>query len=167
MTPAFDRHPLVGQIVADWAWATSTAPASEAVIPSPMAPCPTTTPALARRHGRARRRQSAAAPFAAVEYMTVRDDAGPAMREAATAELRAKVEAQVAAGRQVLVVPHVTSFGGIEQGIRKRLDGLHHTMADQGLIPDPRVLAWLQDSVTGRPEGGVEGGAARQWPRTS
>ena len=62
------------------------------------------------------------------------------------------VEAQVAAGRRVLIVPHVMSFGGIEQGIRKRLEGLHYAMADQGLIPDPRVAAWVQASVTGRPE---------------
>ena len=95
----------------------------------------------------------AAAPFAAVEYMTVRDDAGPAMREAATKELRGMVEAQVAAGRRVLIVPHVMSFGGIEQGIRKRLEGLQYVMADQGLIPDPRVAAWVQASVAaGRPD---------------
>ena len=52
----------------------------------------------------------------------------------------------------MLIVPHVMSFGGIEQGIRKRLDGLQYAMADQGLIPDPRVAAWVQASVTGRPE---------------
>ena len=39
------------------------------------------------------------------------------------------------------------SFGGIEQGIRKRLDGLAYTMADQGLMPDARVGAWMQASV--------------------
>jgi sirohydrochlorin cobaltochelatase len=148
MTPAFNRHRLIGEIVADRALAMSTAPASEAVILVAHGPVPDDDN---RRwledmavHADAVR---ASAPFAAVEYMTVRDDAGPAMREAATAELRAKVSAQTAAGRRVLVVPHVMSFGGIEQGIRKRLDGLTYTMADQGLMPDPRVSAWLRDSV--------------------
>ena len=47
----------------------------------------------------------ASAPYASVDYMTVRDDAGPAMREAATRELREKVQAQVAQGRRVLIVP--------------------------------------------------------------
>ena len=153
MTPAFNRHPLVGQIVADRARALSTAPASEAVILVAHGPVPdddnrrwlADMAVLADAI-------KAAAPFAAVEYMTVRDDAGPAMREAATKELRGMVEAQVAAGRRVLIVPHVMSFGGIEQGIRKRLDGLQYVMADQGLIPDPRVAAWVQASVTGRPE---------------
>ena len=82
---------------------------------------------------RARRsRREASAPYASVDYMTVRDDAGPAMREAATKELREKVQAQVALGRRVLIVPHLMSFGGIEQGVRKRLEGLDYTMTDTG-----------------------------------
>ncbi len=150
MTPAFNRHPLVGQIVADRAKALSTAPASEAVIIVAHGPVPDDDNRrwlddMAVLADIVR----AAAPFAAVEYMTVRDDAGPAMREAATQELRGKVTAQVAAGRRVLIVPHVMSFGGIEQGIRKRLDGLSYTMADQGLMPDPRVGEWVRASVTG------------------
>ena len=89
---------------------------------------------------------------------------GPAMREAATKELRDQVQAQVALGRKVLVVPHLMSFGGIEQGIRKRLDGLDYTMTDAGAdarsahrAMDPRIggdgapaatTARLFDSVT-------------------
>ena len=40
----------------------------------------------------------ASAPYAAVDYMTVRDDAGAEMREAATKELRDKVQAHAAQG---------------------------------------------------------------------
>jgi sirohydrochlorin cobaltochelatase len=148
MTPAFNGHRLIGEIVADRARAMSTAPTAEAVILVAHGPVPDDDN---RRwledmavHAAAVR---ASAPYAAVDYMTVRDDAGPAMRDAATAELRAKVSAQAAAGRRVLVVPHVMSFGGIEQGIRTRLEGLAYTMADQGLMPDPRVSAWVRDSV--------------------
>ncbi len=79
--------------------------------------------------------------------MTVRDDAGPAMREAATKELRDKVQAQVALGRKVLIVPHLMSFGGIEQGIRKRLEGLDYTMTTQALMPDERIARWVLASV--------------------
>ena len=80
--------------------------------------------------------------------MTVRDDAGPAMREAATRSCAPRSRRTTRAGRRVLVVPHLMSFGGIEQGIRKRLDGLDYTMADQGLMPDPRVAAWVQANVS-------------------
>jgi sirohydrochlorin ferrochelatase len=149
ITPAFNRHPLIGQIVVDRATALSTTPAAEAVLLVAHGPVPDDDNRrwledLAVLADQVR----AAAPFAAVDYMTVRDDAGPALREAATQGLRAKVTAHVAAGRRVLVVPHVMSFGGIEQGIRKRLDGLTFTMAEQGLMPDPRVAAWVRQSVT-------------------
>jgi hypothetical protein len=79
--------------------------------------------------------------------MTVRDDAGPAIREAATRELREKVEAQRAAGRRVLIVPHLMSFGGIEKGLFKRLEGLDYTMTTQGLMPDDRVVDWVLQSL--------------------
>lgn len=89
----------------------------------------------------------AAAPFAAVDYMTVRDDAGPAVREAATRELRANVERHAGLGRRVLVVPHLLSFGGIEQGLRKRLEGLDYTMTAQALMPDERIVQWVLASL--------------------
>ena len=148
LAPAFNRHVIVGAILADRARAISTAPAQEAVILVAHGPVPDDDNRkwlddMAVLAGSVR----AAAPFAAVEYLTVRDDAGPAMREQATQELRALVSRHAAQGRRVLVVPHLVSFGGIEQGIRKRLDGLAYTMADQGLMPDPRIGDWVRASV--------------------
>lgn len=144
LTDALNQHPLIGQIAADRATSISQAPAGEAVILVAHGPVPdddnrkwlADMAVLAES-------VKAAAPFASVEYMTVRDDAGPAMREAATKELRAKVEAQSAMGRRVLVVPHLMSFGGIEQGVRKRLEGLEYTMTTQGLMPDDRIVEWV------------------------
>lgn len=144
MTPALDRHVLVGQILADRARAISAAPADEAVILVAHGPVPDednqrwlADMAVLAQHVRA------AAPFAAVDYLTVRDDAGPAMREAATLGLRDVVARHSAAGRRVLVVPHLLSFGGIEQGIRKRLEGLDYTMTTQALMPDDRIIEWV------------------------
>ena len=144
MTAALNRHPLVGAILAERARAMSTAPANEAVIIVAHGPV----------HDDDNRRWledmgvlagqvRAAAPFASVDYMTVRDDAGPATRDAATKELRGKVEAARAAGRRVLVVPHLLSFGGIEHGVLKRLEGLEYTIADKALIPDDRIVEWV------------------------
>jgi sirohydrochlorin ferrochelatase len=148
ITPAFNRHPLIGAIAADRAKSISTAPASEAVILVAHGPVPeddnrkwlADMAVLAEG-------VKASAPYASVDYMTVRDDAGPAIRDAATAELRAKIEAQRAQGRRVLIVPHLMSFGGIEQGIRKRLEGLDYTMTGQGLMPDDRVADWVLASL--------------------
>ena len=148
MTPAFNRHALIGVIAADRAKSISTSPVSEAVILVAHGPVPEDDNkkwlddmAVLAEHVRQ------AAPFANVDYMTVRDDAGPAIREAATAALRQKVAAQRAAGRRVLIVPHLMSFGGIEKGLLKRLEGLDYTMTTQGLMPDDRVVDWVLQSL--------------------
>lgn len=144
MTPALNRHPLIGAIAADRAKSISSAPAREAVILVAHGPVPDDDnrrwlddmAVLAES-------VKASAPYAAVEFMTVRDDAGPAMREAATRELRDKVSAQIAQGRKVLIVPHLMSFGGIEQGVMKRLEGLDYTMTTQAIMPDGRIVQWV------------------------
>jgi sirohydrochlorin ferrochelatase len=148
MTSALNRHPLIGAIVADRARSISTTPAQEAVILVAHGPVPDDDNQRWLDDMAVLAEQTrASAPYASVDYMTVRDDAGPAMRDAATKELRAKVEAQVAVGRRVLIVPHLMSFGGIEQGVRKRLDGLAYTMTAQALMPDDRIVEWVLASV--------------------
>jgi hypothetical protein len=148
MTPAFNRHAIIGAILADRARSISTAPAAEAVIVVAHGPVPEDDNRkwlddmrVLADHVRQ------AAPFASVDYMTVRDDAGPAIREAATKELRAKVAGQRAAGRRVLIVPHLMSFGGIEKGLLERLDGLDYTMTRQALMPDDRIVEWVLASA--------------------
>jgi sirohydrochlorin ferrochelatase len=148
MTSAFNRHPLVAAMLADRARSISTAPANEAVIVVAHGPVPDDDNArwlddmrVLADHVRT------AAPFASVEYMTVRDDAGPAIREAATRELRQKVGAQRALGRRVLIVPHLMSFGGIEKGLLKRLEGLEYAITTQALMPDDRIVEWVLQSA--------------------
>ena len=144
MTAAFNRHPIIGEIVVDRARSISTNPPGEAVILVAHGPVPEDDNRRWLEDMAVLAEQvRAATPFAAVDYMTVRDDAGPALREAATKELRSKVEQHKAAGRLVLIVPHLMSFGGIEQGIRKRLEGLDYIMTSQALMPDDRIAQWV------------------------
>lgn len=152
MTPAFNRHAIVAAIVTDRARSISVDPAREAVVLVAHGPVPDddnrkwlADMAVLAEGVRA------AVPFAAIDVITVRDDAGPAMREAATRDLRALVSSHVTAGRRVLVVPHLMSFGGIEQGVRKRLEGLDYTMTSQALLPDARVADWVRASVAAGP----------------
>ncbi len=144
MTPALNRHPLIGAIVADRAKSISKTPENEAVILVAHGPVPDDDNRrwLEDMSVLAEQTKTSAA-YASVDYMTVRDDAGPAMRGAATKELREKVQAQLALGRRVLIVPHLMSFGGIEQGVRKRLEGLDYTMTEQALMPDDRIVQWV------------------------
>jgi sirohydrochlorin ferrochelatase len=145
MTGALDSHPIVARILTDRARAISTDPAREAVILVAHGPVRAdenakwleNMKALGEGIGRT-------VPFASIDWLTVRDDAPPAIRDAATAELRALVTKRRDAGSRVLVVPVLLSFGGIEQGVRKRLEGLDYTMASQAIVPDDRVLEWIK-----------------------
>ena len=81
--------------------------------------------------------------YAGIEYLTVRDDAEEPVRNAATRELRARVQRLNAEGKTVLITPLLLSYGGIERGIRKRLEGLQYKMPSQALLPDARIAAWV------------------------
>jgi hypothetical protein len=85
--------------------------------------------------------------FARIDVVTVRDDAGEPVRETATKELRGLVERARGEGHRVLIVPLLLSYGGIEAGIRKRLEGLDYTMGSQGLLPDERLASWVLTRV--------------------
>lgn len=148
MTAALNRHSLVGAIAADRAKSISAAPEKEAVILVAHGPVPDEDNRRWLEDMAVLAQQvKDSAPYASVDYMTVRDDAGPAMREAATKELRDKVSTQIAQGRKVLIVPHLMSFGGIEQGVRKRLEGLDYTMTTQAIMPDGRIVQWVLASI--------------------
>jgi hypothetical protein len=144
MTPALDRHPLVADILLARAQSISRNPAREVVILVAHGPVPdddnarwlADMGALARRMRRASR-------FKRIEYLTVRDDASESVRAQATAELRQAVARATAEGCKVLIVPLLLSYGGIEEGIRRRLAGLDYVMSGQGLLPDERLARWV------------------------
>ena len=92
---------------------------------------------------------AARSDFQRIEYITVRDDAPEPVRSKATAELRRIVEGASAEGKRILIVPLLLSYGGIEEGIRKRLEGLEYRMPDQALLPDERLARWVLESAKG------------------
>jgi sirohydrochlorin cobaltochelatase len=144
MTSALDAHPIVCDIIADRARAMSLNPEREAIVL--VAHGPNEEQENQRwlqsldEIGRAVARTT---PFAHIGRLTVRDDAPAPVKEAATAQLRSLVASQVALGRRVLIVPVLLSYGGIEAGIRQRLDGLSYVMSDKALAPDPRLVDWV------------------------
>lgn len=151
MTSALDRHPLVADILTSRAQSLSRDPAGEAIVI--VAHGPTSDGenqqwlddmASLAAHIRA------ATSFGAVDYLTVRDDAAPEVREAATTELRMLVSTRLSEGYRVLVVPLVISYGGIEEGIRTRLEGLDVAIAEQGLMPDDRLVEWVRAIAASR-----------------
>lgn len=148
MSPALDRHPIVADILADRAAAFGKDPSHEVVILAAHGPNDDAANAewLADMAALATR-IAAKARYARIEYVTLRDDAEPAVRDRATAELRQKVRAADDAGYRVLVTPLLLSYGGIENGLRQRLDGLQHALSPQALLPDARIASWVLESA--------------------
>lgn len=148
MVGALDDHPLVSDILASRARTISRDPAHEVVVLVGHGPVSDAENArwLAdmRRLGE---RVASQMSFAGVDVLTVRDDAPEPVRAAATADLRAVVTRAARAGNRVLLVPLLLSYGGIEDGIRTRLDGLDYVMATHALLPDERVARWVLESV--------------------
>jgi sirohydrochlorin ferrochelatase len=151
MTPALNDHPIVADILASRARAISRDATKEALIIVAHGPNEEDDN---RRWlidmGSLAARLKQSETFASLEYLTLRDDAPKPVRDAATAQLRGIVERELSAGRRVLIVPLLISFGGIERGLRERLEGLPYTMAEAALMPDDRLATWVLTMASSR-----------------
>ena len=151
MTPALNDHPIVAQILATRARAAGSTPSSEALVIVAHGPTEDEDNRKWLADMRSLAKQlSASEKYASIDYLTVRDDAPKPVWEKARAELRGVVEKRTAEGRRVIVVPLLVSFGGIEKGLRQRLDGLTYTMATSGLMPDDRLADWVLEMASKR-----------------
>lgn len=148
MASALDHHPVVADILMDRAASISKDPAREVVILVAHGPVPddenkqwlADMNLLAnemRRHTR----------YASIDCMTLRDDADEPVRDAATKQLREMVQQATSSGKTPLVIPLLLSYGGIEEGLRKRLSGLTYVMPSQALLPDKRIVDWVIDTA--------------------
>jgi len=144
MTAALDRHPLVADILLDRARHLSRKPSREVVIIVAHGPVSEDDNAgwLADM-GALVERLRRASNFKRIEYLTVRDDAPEPIRGQATAQLRRMARRASNEGNRVLIVPLLLSYGGIEEGIRKRLEGLDYVISPQALLPDDRLAQWV------------------------
>lgn len=143
MASALDAHPIVGQIVLSRTLSLSREPSAEAVVLVAHGPEEDDVDAkwmvnLEQLADVVR----AAAPFRHVGALTLRDDADAPVRAEATRRLRVLVGTHLEQGARVLVVPVLLSFGGIEAGLRDRLEGLAYELAP-ALAPDPRLVDWV------------------------
>jgi hypothetical protein len=65
----------------------------------------------------------------------------------APTELALGMATRLSEGRRALIVPLLLSYGGIEQGIRTRLNNLDYVTAQQGLMPDDRIEQWMVETA--------------------
>lgn len=150
MASALDHHRIVAEILKDRAASVSTDPAQEVVVLVAHGPVPDDDNKLWLNDmnllaGELQKRTH----YAGLECLTLRDDADDPVRNAATEQLRQKVQQITQSGKTALIVPLLLSYGGIEDGLRKRLSGLNYKMPSQGLLPDTRIADWVIESARG------------------
>ena len=146
---ALDSHELVADILLSRALDISEQPDEEVVVLVAHGPSSEEdNAAWLENMNVLAERMRGHADFSRIEYLTVRDDAPDEVKDQATAELRAVVERGVQDGKSVLIVPLLLSYGGIEVGIRERLEGLQYRMAHQALLPDDRLSEWVLQQVS-------------------
>ena len=148
MTSALDSHPTVAAILLSRAFGISRDPAREVVILAAHGPVSDEENArwLADMKSLAEQIKKGS-KFRRIQYLTLRDDAPEPIRSQATAELRGELERAAREGNKVLIVPLLLSYGGIEEGIKKRLEGLSYVMSQQALLPDDRLADWIRLSI--------------------
>lgn len=150
--------PEMGDVLAVRARALSTDPAREDVLILAHGPEDDAENArwLAQIDARAEAVRRAL-PFRRVQVETLRED-WPEKRVAAEARIRAFVQRAQADGGRALVIPfRVQGFGPY----RQVLDGLDYAADGQGLVPDPRVAAWVRRQATAlRAQLGTQAGTA-------
>jgi sirohydrochlorin ferrochelatase len=144
LTPALNDHPLVADILVSRARSISRDPGNEGVIIVAHGPNDDEDNRrwLADMSSLVERIRMLEA-FASIDALTLRDDAPKPVRDRATTELRELVRRRSEDGRRVLVVPLLVSFGGIDRGLRERLEGLSYMMPNEALVPDDRLVTWV------------------------
>ncbi len=160
MASALDHHRIVAEILADRAASISKDPSREVVILVAHGPVPDDENKLwLNDMGVLADEMRKRTQYAGIESLTLRDDADKPVRDAATEQLRQKVEQITKVGKTTLIVPLLLSYGGIEDGLRKRLSGLTYSMPSQALLPDTRIVDWVVE--TARTNTGITGTAQR------
>ena len=144
LTGALDAHTTVAEILISRALEVSEAPADEVVVVVAHGPSSEEDNDLWLKNMSVLvERMRDAASFSRIDHLTVRDDAPDDVQAKATQELRDVVERGAQEGKSVLIVPLLLSYGGIEKGVRERMEGLDYRMASQGLLPDDRLATWV------------------------
>lgn len=153
MTKPLDDHPLVADILMDRIAAVSDDPANETILLVAHGPVKdsdnehwlATSDRLADQI-RTLRKQAGLPPLKEIVSLTVRDDAGEDVYEAAKMEFRALVEKADREG-EAIVIPLLLSKGGVERRYLTRLEGLTYTWGGEALLPHTNITEFIRVSV--------------------
>jgi len=140
--------PLVAEILSDYARELSTDPANEVVIIVAHGPSASddNVKQLALMDNLAEIVLEDGG-YAAVEAVTLQDDAPAEVRAANVEHLRGLIEAATADGKQVLVVTNLIGAYTIQSKLRKDLDGLDYRFNAKGLVQHASFIEWIGEVV--------------------
>jgi sirohydrochlorin cobaltochelatase len=143
-----EDHPLVAEILIDYATEISTDPAHEIVIIAGHGPnIPEDNANELKVLASLAKQVKEDTKFAAVSGITLQDDAPPPVREANVKKLRAMIEAAAKDGRKTLIVTNLISVRSIQAKLRTDLDGLDYKFNPKGLIEHENFMKWMRDTV--------------------
>jgi sirohydrochlorin ferrochelatase len=143
-----DAHPLVGEILVDYAAEASMDPSNEEVIIVGHGPVD-----AADNLEQLMLMESLAnyiredANFAAVHVATLQDDAPPEVRRQRIQELRALVSEANLQGRQAIIVTNLLGTRIVQSSLRRALRGLNYRFNTKGLIQHENFIEWINISI--------------------
>lgn len=147
-TPTPTQHPIVAEIMLDYAREKSTDPANETVIILGHGPQSAEDNAMEletlAHHAEYLRQQGG---FADVIYGNVQDDAPPQVRAENVTNLRAQAQAAIDRGHRVIAVHTALTQSGVVQRLQNDIGDLA-AFNGKGLMQHPRFVDWLEEVVT-------------------
>jgi hypothetical protein len=143
-----DDHPLVGEILIDYAAEISVNPANEEVIIVGHGPVDEddNRSQIALMENLAAM-VAASNDFAAVHVISLQDDAPREVRVARAWELRTLAAQANEQGRDVLVITNLLGTRIVQSSLRRYLRGLNYRFNDKGLIQHDKYIEWVNVSV--------------------
>jgi hypothetical protein len=150
MVAPLDDNELVAGILADYAAEISSDPANEEVFvvahgPTSAADNKSQLEMLENLASQILTR----AGYAAVNVVTLQDDAPEAVRAANIVSFREQVKSATGQGRQVLVVTNLLGSSSVQIRLRRDLFRLQYQLNPKGLIEHPDFMRWVEMSVAG------------------
>jgi len=146
--PSPTAHPIMGEIMLEYALQLSTDPANEMVIimgHGAMTPKENEMDlAIMAKHARA---IQTGGGFKDVKYWNVQDDLPADKRAANVAKVRGWIKEAQEHGMEVIVVTNALTQSGLTGRLKNDVDGTGAKFSDRGLMQNPRFSDWIKVAV--------------------
>jgi hypothetical protein len=143
-TPALEDHPLVVDMIADYAREKSVNPNQETVILVSHGPTleadNAKNLALLNRIAKQLKERGG---YSEVKVMSIQNDSPPDIRAANGRKLRGMVEEANRAGKRVIIVTNLQSPESIQRQLAQDIAGTQYVFNDKGLAQHPNYAKWV------------------------